>query len=324
MGLFDKRITIQPYEYPELLNYMKAVHASFWIPEHFTYDRDILEYKTQLSDSEREVVKRCMLAIGMVENSVKTFWSRLDLRMPKPEISSVGISFGNTEVIHMHTQQKLLELMGLEKAFEELPNIPCMEGRRKYLSKYLKGVGEASNKEFTKSLILFTLLVENASLFSQFLILSSYKKYQNVLSNYSAVIGAIAREEDLHANFGIALINILRKEYPEWFDSEMESKVRRNIQKAFKAEVEVLDWIFENGELSFMPKRNIVEYLKHRFNNSLVMMGYEPEFEVDQELLEITEFLDVQIKATSSFDFFNEKSTDYSNAQAIDENDIWD
>lgn len=324
MSIFDERKNIQPYEYPHLLNYMKAIQHSFWLPEHFTYDRDVLDFKTKLSDNEREIIKKSMLSIGVVENKVKTFWARIDMRMPKSEIASVGHTFASNEVIHQMTYQKLLELLGLEEEFSRIQDIPCMEGRGEYLSKYLQGLYSRSNKEFTKSLILFTLLVEDVSLFSQFLIVSSFKKYKNILSNFNSIIGATAREETIHAKFGEELINIIRKDFPEWFDSDMENKIRRNINKALKAEIEVLNWIFENGELDFLPKDNIIEFLKDRFNQSLNKIGYENEFEINEELLKPTLFLDIQIKATSSFDFFNEKSTDYSQNIAFDEDNIWE
>lgn len=324
MNIFEKRENIQPYEYPHLLKYVNAIHESFWTPDHFTYDRDINDFLTKISDEEREVIKRAMLAIGVVENKVKTFWARIDLRMPKTEIADVGHTFAGNEVIHKMTYEKLLNLLGLGEEFANVKNIPCMQGRGEYLGKYLQGVYSKSDKEFTKSLILFTLLVENASLFSQFLIVSSFKKYKNLFANFNSVISATAREETIHARFGIDIINIIRKENPDWFDKDMENKIIRNVEKAFTAEVEVLDWIFEKGELDFLPKASIVEYLKYRFNDSLTKMGYEELYEVDSELIKPTEFLDVQILSTSSFDFFNEKSTDYSQNTAFNEEDIWE
>jgi len=324
MDIFEKRDVIQPYEYPQLLKYVNAIHESFWTPDHFTYDRDVNDFLNKISETERIILKRTMLAIGVVENKVKTFWARIDLRMPKTEIADVGHTFAGNEVIHKMTYEKLLNLLGLGQEFAKVSEVQCMQGRAEYLGKYLQGVYSKSNREFTKSLILFTLLVENASLFSQFLIVSSFKKYNNLFSNFNSVISATAREETIHAQFGIDLINIIRKENPDWFDEAMESKVKRNIDKAFVAECGVLDWIFEEGELDFLPKESIVEYLKYRFNDSLTKMGYDKMYEVDEELIKPTEFLEVQLLASSSFDFFNEKSTDYSQNTAFDEEDIWD
>ncbi len=323
-NIFEKRDTIQPYEYPNLIRYANAIHESFWTPEHFTYDRDINDFLVKLDDKERDIIKKAMLSIGVIENKVKTFWARIDMRMPKTEIAIVGHTFAGNEVIHQITYEKLLTLLGLEKEFENVINIPCMQGRSEYLGKYLQGVYSKSNKEFTKSLVLFTLLVENTSLFSQFLIVSSFKKHKNVLSNFNSVISATAREENLHAKFGEELVNIIRNENPDWFDTDMENKIRRNVRKALDAEIGVLNWIFEKGELDFLPKVSIIEYLKSRFNKSLNQIGYENEFEIEDNLLTPTEFLEVQLTATSSFDFFNEKSTDYSQNTAFNEEDIWD
>ncbi len=324
MSIFEQRRAIKPYEHPHLIKYAYAIHESFWTPEHFTYDRDVNDFLVKLSDKERDIVKKAMLAIGVIENKVKTFWARIDMRMPKTEIAIVGHTFAGNEVIHQLTYEKLLTLLGLEDEFDKVIDIPCMQGRSDYLTKYLQGVYSKPNKEFTKSLILFTLLVENASLFSQFLIVSSFKKHKNVLSNFNSVISATAREENLHAKFGEELIKIIRSENPDWFDNDMELKIRRNVNKALEAEIEVLDWIFEKGELDFLPKESIVEYLKSRFNKSLNQIGYSNEFEIKEELLKPTEFLEVQLTASSSFDFFNEKSTDYSQNTAFDEENIWD
>lgn len=323
MNIFEERKFIQPYEYPHLLKYVSAIHESFWTPDHFTYDRDVSDFLNKISEEEREILKRSMLAIGVVENKVKTFWARIDLRMPKTEIADVGHTFAGNEVIHKMTYEKLLNLLGLSEEFVKIKDVECMQGRADYLSKYLQGVYSKSNKEFTKSLILFTLLVENASLFSQFLIVSSFKKYKNLFANFNTVISATAREETIHARFGIDLIKIISSENPEWFDKEMEDKIKRNVEKAFVAECGVLDWIFEKGELDFLPKKNIVEYLKYRFNDSLIKMGYTPLYDVDESLLEPTNFLEVQVMSSASFDFFNEKSTDYSQNTAFNEEDIW-
>jgi len=312
------------YEYPHLIKFAHAIHESFWTPSHFTYDRDVLDFKTQLSDSERKAVKRSILAIGVVENKVKTFWARVDQRLPKTEIADVGHTFAGNEVIHKITYQKLLTLLGLESDFDTVLEIPCMSGRSKYLTKYLDGVNSRSNKEFTKSLILFTLLIENTSLFTQFLIMGSFFKYKAVMANFNAVVSASTQEERVHGKFGSELINIIRNENPEWFDDEMEEKIRRSIRKAFKAECEVLDWILEAGELSFLSKESIIEYLKYRFNESLSQIGYKSEYDINQELLEPTSFFERSLKTTSSFDFFNQKGTSYNlNNNNFDSEDLW-
>jgi len=312
--IFDPRHTIKPYEYPELIDYAEAIIDSHWQVKEYLSDLeyDKLEFTNSLVDTERIAAQRTMLAISHVEHAVKTFWARIDIRLDKPEIAFVGATFAGNEVIHSFAYSELLKLLGLDQEFEHLMKIPAIADRTKYLKKYLQGVKSRSNKEFTKSLILFTLLVENVSLFSQFLIMSSFSKYKSNLKTIQTIINATAREEIIHGKFGAHLVQIIKSENPEWFDDEMEDKIRRNARKAFKAEMKVLDWIFEHGELDFLPRVAIDEFLKLRFNDSLSQLGYSPEYELDEELLEKSNYLTTMLSATADFDFFDQRSVDYA------------
>lgn len=322
-NIFEKRDNVKPYEYPELMEYANAILHSFWEIGHFNFDADMRDFKVELSKNEQEILEKCMLAINVVENKVKTFWSRLDMRMPKPEVGFVGSVFGSNEVVHALAYSELLEKLGLEDRFKSVMDVPCMGDRVKYLNKYLDGVNSRSNREFTKSLILFTLLVENVSLFSQFMVISSFKKYKNILGNFSKIVQATSADETIHGKFGAHIVHILRQENPEWFDEEMEDKTRRGVRKAFRAESSVLDWIFEKGELEHLQKDSIVEYLKSRFNLSLQLMGYEPEYEVDAKLLKPTKYFDRMSKSTLDIDFFIGRSNDYSKNISFDEKDLF-
>lgn len=324
--IFSPRDTIKPYEYPELIDYAEAIIDAHWQVKEFKVQlkTDMLEFNTSLSPVEKEAIKRAMLAISHVEHAVKTFWARLDMRLPKPEVSFVGSTFAGNEVVHSFAYAELLKQLGLDSEFQALMDVPAMADRTKYLKKYLTGMSSRSDKEFTKALILFTLLVENVSLFSQFLIISSFSKYKNKLKTIHKIINATAREEILHGKFGGHIVGIIRKEHPEWFDEEMEDKIRRNARKAFTAEMKVLDWIFEHGELEFLPKIAVDEFLKLRFNNSLELMGYSAEYEVNDTFLEFSDYLTNMLISTADFDFFDQRSVDYAKGQDYSADNLFD
>jgi ribonucleoside-diphosphate reductase beta chain len=322
-NIFEPSEDVRGNDYPHLLRYTNVIWEAFWTPEHFDYDRDVRDFKTKFKPHEQEAMKRSMLCIGVVENKVKTSWARIDIRLPKTEISDAGFVFAGNEVVHRRTYKQGLDLLGLEDVFQNVMDIPEIGGRIKYLNRYLEGYTSRSNKEFTKSLILFTLLVENASLFSNFLTISAFGKYKNMFTNFTAVVNATSKEEAIHAQFGAELIKIIREENPDWFDQDMEDKIRRNIRKAYKAEDVLIDWVFEKGELDFMPKNVIKEYTKQRLNHGLQLIGYDNEYVIDKELLKPTEYFDRMSKAPIAFDFFAQKSTDYNKTNLITE-DAWD
>ena len=78
------------------------------------------------------------------------------------------------------------------------------------------------------------------------------------------------------------------------------------------AECGILDWIFEQGELSFLPKETIQHFIRNRFNNSLEKIGMKPIFDVNEDLIKSVEWFDIEITGTKEGDFFYKKSVDYN------------
>jgi ribonucleoside-diphosphate reductase beta chain len=323
-NIFEKRVNILPYKYPQLLDYKDAIRHSYWIDTEFNFTEDIQDFKVNLNDKERDIIKKTMLSIAQIEVSVKTFWADMYKRMPIAEVGDVGMTFAESEVRHKDAYARLIRILGLEKEFETVVEVPAIEKRIKYLTKYLDGTRSRDDKMYTKSVLLFSLFIEHVSLFSQFLIMMSFNKESNVLKGISNVVEATSKEEDIHGNFGAEIINIIRKENPEWFDEDFKNLVYSACKKAYKAECEVLDWIFESGELSFLPKNVIKEFIKNRFNNSLKKIGYESLFDVDKEAIAKTKWFDVEITATKEGDFFYKKQIDYNKkSKSITEDDLF-
>tara|TARA_R110000772_G_scaffold136135_1_gene244795 strand:- start:69 stop:1049 length:981 start_codon:yes stop_codon:yes gene_type:complete len=323
-NIFKSRENILPYEYPQLLAYKDAIRHSYWIDTEFNFTEDIQDFKITITPAERDVIKKTMLAIAQIEVNVKTFWADLYKRMPITEVGDVGMTFAESEVRHKDAYARLLRILGLEKEFQSVIDVPAIAGRLKYLKKYLNGTRSKDDKMYTKSVLLFSLFIEHVSLFSQFLIMMSFNKEKNVFKGISNVVEATSKEEDIHGNFGAELINIIKKENPEWFDSEFEELIYSACRKAYRAECGILDWIFEQGELSFLPQNTIQHFIKNRFNNSLEKIGMKPIFEVDSELLSSTEWFDIEILGTKEGDFFYKKSVDYNKkSKSITEDDLF-
>jgi ribonucleoside-diphosphate reductase beta chain len=323
-NIFEKRVNILPYKYPQLLDYKDAIRHSYWIDTEFNFTDDVQDFKVNITPEEKDIIKKTMLSIAQIEVSVKTFWADMYKRMPITEIGDVGMTFAESEVRHKDAYARLLRILGLEKEFETVVDVPAISARIKYLTKYLDGTRSRDDKMYTKSVLLFSLFIEHVSLFSQFLIMMSFNKHKNVFKGISNVVEATSKEEDIHGNFGAEIINIIRSENPEWFDEDFQELITTACKKAYKAECGVLDWIFEAGELDFLSKQTIQEFIKNRFNNSLKKIGYDPVFEINQDLIAETKWFDVEITATKEGDFFYKKQIDYNKkSKSITEDDLF-
>lgn len=310
--VFKKRVNLKPYEYPIMEQFKDAIRQSYWVHTEFNYTADIQDYLVNVSETERNAIKNAMLAISQVEVAVKAFWGDLGDRMPKPEIAAVGDTFAESEVRHHDAYSHFLEIMGLNEEFEKIGDIPALNKRVKYLSDAVSLAKSESNRDFTKTLLLFSLFTEHVSLFSQFLIIMSFNKHRNLFKGMSNVIEATSKEEQLHGLFGIELIKIIREEHPEWFDEDMEKEVYEACKLAYESEVEVIEWIFEKGELDFLSIEVVKEFVKQRLNNSLVSTGYTPIFDTNEELLEESDWFDDEILSTKDVDFFVKRSINYT------------
>lgn len=324
MSIFDKRVAFKPFEYPELIEYKNAINHSYWLVSEWNFIGDIQDFNVKLNDIERNVIKNAMLAISQIEVSVKKFWAHLGDRFPKAEFDQVGITFGESEIRHADAYSHLLQVLGLNDDFAALLQNPVIQGRVDYLTKYLKGASDNNNENYTLTLTLFSIFIENVSLFSQFLIIKSFNKHKNVLKDIDNVVQATQQEERLHALLGVYVINQIQKEFPDWFNDKFYEKLYRACRKAYDAEVKIIDWIFESGELSFLPKDTVIEFTKDRFNKSLEMIGGDKVFDVNQEKLKDVKWFDDEIHAEVNTDFFHKKPTTYSKkTKAVQAEDLF-
>ena len=140
----------------------------------------------------------------------------------------------------------------------------------------------------------------------------SFNKHKNLFKGISNAVEATSKEEQIHGLFGINLINIIKQEHPDWFDRAFEEEIVKICREAFESEKEVVNWIFEKGELEFMSKDVVLEFIKQRFNNSLQSIGIRKIFDTDEALLKESDWFYDEVIGTKHGDFFNKKSINYN------------
>jgi len=301
-----------------------AITDNRWHAEEYLSEisQDIQDYHTVLTEPERNFVKNAMLAISQVEvETVKTFWAKIGDWLQKPEIAMVGATLAENEVTHFEAYSLLLEKLGLNDEFDKLLQNDVIQNRINYLTKYLKGSGDNVKEFLVLQLILFSLLVENTSLFGQFYALKSLRRHKNLLKGIDNVVLATQQDEMVHAMFGVELIKIIKEENPDWFNEDFYKKIYRACKKAYEAEEKIIDWMFEMGDLPYISAAEVKEFIKQRINVSLDMMGGLPIFTVDPVLIGKTKWFDEESMGYIRNDFFNTKSRNY-NKKLVTKDDI--
>lgn len=312
-SIFEKRVSYKPFDYSEITDpLINAMWASHWTHNEFNFKSDVQDYHTSLSEEERNVIKRAILLISQVEVAVKSYWSNIGKHLPKPEIADMGAVFGGVEVIHSRAYSEILTKLGLENEFVNLLETEAVSNRVKYLNKYVDRVYEDDRKQFLYSLILFTLFTENVSLFSQFYTILGFNRFKAVLKDTANVVQYTSKEENLHAEGGMALINQIRREHPELFDEELQERIMEEASEAMKAERKLIDWILQGFENEFISYDILNNYLKNRVNESMTRIGMSVSFNVNEEVLKKTAWMDEEVYASALSDFFHKKPIDYT------------
>jgi ribonucleoside-diphosphate reductase beta chain len=212
--------------------------------------------------------------------------------------------------------------MGLNEEFKKILNVPAIQKRISYLDQSIQY--QVDNKDYFKNIILFSMFIENVSLFSQFLIMMSFNKHKNVLKGISNAVEATSKEEDIHARFGFDIVNIIKKENPKWFNQEVIDRIKQITLEAYEAESEIVDWIYGKGELDFLPKSLVKEFVKDRFNQSMRAIGLDNIFEVDTIKIKDTSWFAEEMLGTKNVDFFVKRSTAYSKkTKSFTEDDLF-
>jgi ribonucleoside-diphosphate reductase beta chain len=322
--IFDEQITRKPDHYPWTQDFIEAMHNGFWTHREFNFQSDVQDFLVNLTDQEKQIVIRALSTIGQLEISVKKFWAKLGDNLPHPSINDMGYVMANVEVIHGDAYERLLEVLGIDDSFDEILKLDIIKGRVNYLRKHLHKFHENNKKQFIYSLILFTLFVENIALFSQFYTISWFGRYKNLLKDTNKQVEYTSREENLHAMIGIKIINAIQEEYPELFDDELKDKIISEASEAIKYECQIIEWIVNGYDHDKLNSPLLKEFIKNRMNESLIKIGFDPVFDIDEEVIGKTSWFDEQVLGNNMTDFFHSRPVEYAKStQSFTEEDLF-
>lgn len=322
--LFEEQISRKPDLYPWTKQFIDAIWQGFWTPDEFNFRSDYSQFKTDLTEEEQEVVVRALSAIGQIEVAVKTFWANIGDRMPHPSIRDLGFAMANSEVIHNLAYEKLLDVLHLTHVFEKNLEEEVIKGRVNYLRKYLDKTYSDDRKQYIYSIILFTLFVENVSLFSQFYIIMHFNRNKAVLKDCAQQVQYTRNEEMLHAQVGIKFINTLREEYPELFDDELVERIQEECIESLVAESKVIDWIMNGYSSEGLSSSILKSFIAKRMKDSIDQIGFDSsKIYYDQHHINQTYWFDEELLGANMTDFFQKRPVEYAKGKGITADDLF-
>ena len=322
--LFEEQIARKPDLYPWTKQFIEAIWKGFWTPEEFNFRSDYSQFKTDLTEAEQQIVVRTMSAIGQIEIAVNSFWADVGKNLRHPSIKDLGSAMANSEVIHNMAYEKILDVLHMTHVFEENMNEEVIKNRVNYLRKYNNKVYEDDQKQYIYSIILFTLFVENVSLFSQFYIIMHMNRNKAVMKDCAQQVQYTRNEEMLHAQVGIKLIQTLRNEYPEYFDEELHQRIKQECVDSLKAESKVIDWIMGDYAIKGLDANILKSFIAYRMADSVEQIGFDgSDIKYDQDLVDETFWFEEELLGANMTDFFQKRPVEYAKGQGITADDLF-
>ena len=299
--------------------------ANHWMPQEINMTNDIVLWKSEdgLTEDERTIVKRNLgffsTADSLVANNLVLALYRL---ITNPECRQYILRQSLEEAIHTHAYQYCIESLGMDEGeiFNMYREIPCVARKASWGLKYTQEISdpdfktgtEETDKQLLKNLIAFYCVLEGIFFYCGFTQILSMGR-RNKMTGTAEQFQYILRDESMHVNFGIDVINQIKIENPHLWDEEMKTEAAQMILEGTELEIMYARDTMPRGVLG-MNAAMMEEYLKFIANRRLTQIGLDEEFKgVTNPFPWMSEIIDLRKEKN----FFETRVTEYQVGGAL-------
>ena len=293
----DKRIVngktdvnqLVPFKYKWAWEKYLAACANHWMPQEINMSRDIATWKNPsgLTDDERRLVMRNLgffvTADSLAANNIVLGTYR---HITAPECRQYLLRQAFEEAIHTHAYQYIVESLGLDEGevFNAYHEVTSIREKDEFLIPFIDTLTDPSfrtgspetDQKLLKSLIVFACIMEGMFFyvgFTQILALGRQNKMTGAAEQYQYIL----RDESMHCNFGIDVINQIKLENPHLWTPEFREDIRTLMQRGVELEYRYAEDTMPRGVLGLNAPM-FKEYLRFIANRRCVQIGLEPLF----------------------------------------------
>lgn len=329
----DKRIIngqtdvnqLVPFKYKWAWEKYLATCANHWMPQEVNMTRDIALWKDPngLTEDERRIVKRNLgffvTADSLAANNIVLGTYR---HITAPECRQFLLRQAFEEAIHTHAYQYIVESLGLDESeiFNAYNEVPSIREKDQFLIPFIDAISDPLFKTGThetdqtllKSLIVFACLMEGLFFyvgFTQILALGRQNKMTGAAEQYQYIL----RDESMHCNFGIDLINQLKLENPGLWTPEFKAEIKALFMKAVELEYKYAEDTMPRGVLG-MNASMFKGYLRYIANRRAQQIGLETLFPNEENPFPwMSEMIDLKKERN----FFETRVIEYQSGGAL-------
>jgi ribonucleoside-diphosphate reductase beta chain len=275
-----------PFKYKWAWEKYLAGCANHWMPQEINMQRDIELWKNPngLTDDERRIIKRNLgffvTADSLAANNIVLGTYR---HITAPECRQFLLRQAFEEAIHTHAYQYIVESLGLDESeiFNAYHEVSSIREKDDFLIPFIDvltnpnfktGTPEA-DQQLLKSLIVFACLMEGLFFYVGFVQILAMGR-QNKMTGAAEQYMYILRDESMHCNFGIDLINTIKQENPGLWTPQFKAEIKALFEQAIELEYAYAEDTMPRGVLGLNAPM-FKEYLRYIANRRAVQIGLE-------------------------------------------------
>lgn len=320
--IFKPRLAYGPFEYPWAYEGWEQANLSHWLPFEVNMSSDCQDFKN-MTEQDRYLIGSILRSFTINEIIVgNEYWSNIvGRKFPKPEIQLLAAAFSNAESIHQVAYSYLEETLGIADYTAFLKD----EAAKAKIDMMIN-ITTKNRSELALSIAVFSGFVEGINLFSSFITLLNYSRF-NKMKGLSTIISWSIMDENSHSNYGCKLFRTIIEENPEIMNDEFKKKIYDAARLSIELEDNFLNQAFKMGNPEGLELQDVKQFLRHRANIKLEQLGLKKNWKnLNQEALQRLSWFDVVSNSNLGHqDFFSGRVTTYmkvSNQQNWDK--IWD
>ncbi|MCB1827245.1 MAG: ribonucleotide-diphosphate reductase subunit beta [Coxiellaceae bacterium] len=278
-----------PFKYTWAWDKYLAACANHWMPNEINMAADVALWKDPngLTEAERTIIKRSLgffsTADSVVANNLVLAIYR---NITNPECRQYLLRQAFEEALHVHSYQHIIQSLGLDEGevFNMYREIPSVATKAQWALKYTKSIADPNfrtgtvetDQRLLRDLIAFYVVFESIFFyvgFTQILAMGRRGKMTGTSEQFQYIL----RDESMHANFGIDVINQIKIENPHLWTDKFQSEVIEMIREGVALESQYAEDTMPQGILGLNAKM-FKEYLQYIANRRCAQLGLKEQY----------------------------------------------
>ena len=309
-------LTLRPMRYPTFFEMFKDGIRNTWTVEEVDFSTDLVDLRSRLTPAEIHLIQRLVAFFATGDSIVS---NNLVLNLYKhinsPEARLYLSRQLFEEAVHVQFYLTLLDNYvpdpeARAAAFAAVENIPSITKKAQFCTRWMDSIQQldelrtaAERKQFLLNLVCFAGCIEGLFFFAAFAYVY-FLRSRGLLNGLAAGTNWVFRDESCHLEFAFEVVNVVRSEEPELFDSELERQIVEMMKDAVDCELQFAEDLLSGG-VAGLSVREMRQYLEYVADSRVVRLGMAPIFGSKnpfafmelQDVQELTNFFERRVSA---------------------------